>query len=339
MTIVYDASELNEISVLMRWRGTIMAMVLTRPVIWILVGIHYLFLHLHLETDIEMPKLPWPIVTVPTALLTFFLVFYSGNCFARYYALYGKCMAMNGAVMSWVGLCRVFFNSASSETLWNLSRHMLASVYVQYFALGGDASDGGKLITETEWAIIMRNRMLSEHERQQVAAYAGFKPFLLQCWALQTVNEHLASDAKRAAGAGIGPFQAQAFALRQDCSDVVNTLAQPVPFPYFHVVTFMLSINLVLVAYALIFFNTYVSVPCYFVTCLVMQGLKEVAVALSDPFGGDDVDFPTHEYMSAMLDNAKALISRDAVYRPGTYLDLPPNKVAIGQMAGGASQA
>ena len=339
MTIVYDASELNEISVLMRWRGTIMAMVLTRPVIWILVGIHYLFLHLHLETDIEMPKLPWPIVTVPTALLTFFLVFYSGNCFARYYALYGKCMAMNGAVMSWVGLCRVFFNSASSETLWNLSRHMLASVYVQYFALGGDASDGGKLITETEWAIIMRNRMLSEHERQQVAAYAGFKPFLLQCWALQTVNEHLASDAKRAAGAGIGPFQAQAFALRQDCSDVVNTLAQPVPFPYFHVVTFMLSINLVLVAYALVFFETYLSVPCFFVTCLVMQGLKEVAVALSDPFGGDDVDFPTHEYMSAMLDNAKALISRDAVYRPGTYLDLPPNKVAIGQMAGGASQA
>ena len=249
MTIVYDASELNEISVLMRWRGTIMAMVLTRPVIWILVGIHYFFLHLHLEReDIELPMLPWSIVGVPTSLLTFFLVFYSGNCFARYYALYGKCMSMNGAVMSWVGLCRIFFNSASSETLWNLSRHMLASVYVQYFTLGGDASDGGKLITESEWAIIMRHRMLSEQardpkptrpapytlhprpdpdpgpdhdrrrrgsssprtpytlhptpythslhttpynlqERQQLAAYTGFKPFLLQCWALQTVAE------------------------------------------------------------------------------------------------------------------------------------------------------
>ena len=166
MTIPYDASELNEISVLMRWRGTIMAMVLTRPVIWILVGVHYFFLHIHLERDdIEMPKLPWAIVGVPTALLTFFLVFYSGNCFARYYALYGKCMAMNGAVMSWVGLCRIFFNSASSETLWNLSRHLLASVYVLYFTLGGDASDGGKLITEREWATIMRHRLLSEQDR------------------------------------------------------------------------------------------------------------------------------------------------------------------------------
>ena len=71
MTIPYDASELNEISVLMRWRGTIMAMVLTRPVIWILVGVHYFFLYIHLERDdIEMPKLPWGIVGVPTALLT-----------------------------------------------------------------------------------------------------------------------------------------------------------------------------------------------------------------------------------------------------------------------------
>ena len=237
MTIVYDASELNEISVLMRWRGTVLAMVLTRPVIWILVGIHYLFLHLQLEREnIQMPKLPWPIVAVPTGLLTFFLVFYSGNCFRRYYTLYGRCMAMNGAVMSWVGLCRVFFNSASSETLWNLSRHMLASVYVHYFTLGGDASDGGKLITDSEWAIVMRHRMLSEQERQQLSAYPGFKPFLLQCWALQAVNEHLASDAKRAGGASLAAFQAQAFALRHECSEVVNTLAQPVPFPYFHVV-------------------------------------------------------------------------------------------------------
>ena len=340
MTILYEASALNEVSVLMRWRGTIMAMVLTRPVIWILLGIHYFFLHLHLENpDVELPALPWLICSVPTSLLTFFLVFYSGNCFARYYALYGKCTGMAGAVMNWVGLCRVFFGSASSETLWNLSRHIIASVYVQYFTLGGDASDGGKLITESEWALIMRNRLLSEQERQQVARYPGFKPFLLQTWALQTVNEHLASDAKRAAGAGLGPFQAQALALRQDCSDVVNTLAHPVPFPYFHVVTFMLSVNLVLVAYALVFFNTYMSVPCYFITCLVMQGLKEVAVALSDPFGGDDVDFDVQEFMRVILENSKALISRDGVFKPGTRMEPPPDKVAVGQMVSGPYQA
>lgn len=220
MTIAYEASELNEVSVLMRWRGTIMSMVLTRPVIWILVGIHYFFLHMHLENpNIVMPALPWALIGMPTSLLTFFLVFYSGNCFARYYALYGKCTGMAGTVMNWVGLCRVFFNQASSETLWNLSRHLIASVYVQYFTLGGEASDGGRVMTEREWAIIMRNRMLSEQERQQIAHYPGFKPFLLQCWALQTVLDYLQTDAKQQkvppppqAGAA---FQAQCFALRR----------------------------------------------------------------------------------------------------------------------------
>ena len=333
MTIAYDAGELNEVSVLMKWRGTIMPMVLTRPVIYILVSIHYLFLYMHLERpDITMPELDWKICQVPTSLLTFFLVFYSGNCFQRYYGLYGKCTGMAGAMMNWVGLCRIFFNSASTETLWNLSRHMLASVYVQYFTLGGDASDGGKTITEAEWATIMRHRMLSEQEKQQVMASPGFKPFLLQCWGLQTLNEYLANpENKRAAGAAVGPFQAQAFALRQHCSDMVNTLAQPVPFPYFHAVTFMLSINLIIVAYALIFFDTYMSVPCFFVTCLVMQGLKECAVALSDPFGGDDVDFDTASFMQQVLNSTKALISRDAIFKPGTKLECPPEQVVIGQ--------
>jgi len=77
--------------------------------------------------------------------------------------------------------------------------------------------------------------MLSEEEVQQVAVYRGFKPFLLQVWAMQTIRDYLDSGADKAAGAGIGPFQAQALALRANCSDVVNLLAQPVPFPYYHV--------------------------------------------------------------------------------------------------------
>ena len=59
-----------------------------------------------------------------------------------------------------------------------------------------------------------------------------------------------------------------------------------------------------------------------------------MAVSLSDPFGGDDVDFPVSQYTQSMLDNAKALISSDAVYKPGTYLELPPDKAAVGHMAG-----
>ena len=98
--------------------------------------------------------------------------------------------------------------------------------------------------------MLLKHNMLSEEEVQQVAVYRGFKPFLLQVWAMQTIRDYLDSGADKAAGAGIGPFQAQALALRANCSDVVNLLAQPVPFPYYHVVSFMLCVNLFGMAYA-----------------------------------------------------------------------------------------
>ena len=181
--------------------------------------------------------------------------------------------------------------------------------------------------------VLLKHNMLSEEEVQQVAVYRGFKPFLLQVWAMQTIRDYLDSGADKAAGAGIGPFQAQALALRANCSDVVNLLAQPVPFPYYHVVSFMLCVNLFGMAYAaarnyrairrailpailcaqfsarqfsarnsltphpstlryaLIGFNSVMTIPVFFVVCLVLLGMKETAVMLSDPFGGDAVDF------------------------------------------------
>ena len=60
---------------------------------------HCVFLYLHVaKPDVEMPKLPWKLVGVPTSLLTFFLVFYSGNCYSRYYAIYFACMDCRNAV-------------------------------------------------------------------------------------------------------------------------------------------------------------------------------------------------------------------------------------------------
>jgi len=327
MTIAYNAGDMNELNVLFKWRGTIMPMVLGRPVIWLLMTLHCGLLYVHLKRpDMALPELPWDCVAVPQALLTFFVVFYSGNCYSRYYTLYSKCTGVAGTVMCWVGLLRVYCIGASQETLWNLSRHVIASVYVHYFGLGGDASAGGKRVTDGEWSIVMARKMLSEEERRVVASYQGFKPFLLQEWAIQTINEYLASpDTKKAAGAKIDLFHKEALALRGHCSEMVNMLAQPVPFPYFHAITFMLSINLVIVAYALIFYESIMTVPVFFIVCLILQGLKECAVALSDPFGGDAVDFEVDIFLANILANSKALISDDATFVPGTRMPPPPD--------------
>ena len=122
----------------------------------------------------------WKLTATPTSLLVFFLVFYSGNCYARYYAFYSKCTGMGGCVMSWVGLLRVYFPKASVKQLWNLARYPMASVYVLYFSLAGGASDGGKLVTDQEWAVLLQTSLLSSEEVAKLKGYRGFKPFLLQ---------------------------------------------------------------------------------------------------------------------------------------------------------------
>ena len=54
---------------------------------------------------------------------------------------------------------------ATPEKLWNLSRHVVASVYILYFQLAGGASDGGKQVTESEWQVLLQTGLLSQVSR------------------------------------------------------------------------------------------------------------------------------------------------------------------------------
>jgi len=317
MTISYDPGDFNELTVLLKWKGTIMPSVLCRPAMWMLMAAHVSFFYLHMyRTDVHMPTLPWKLTAVPTSLLTFFLVFYSGNCFSRYYAFYTRCMGMAGSAMAYTGLLRVHFPKTSPEKLWNLSRHVVASVYLLYFQLSGGASDGGKRVTESEWKVLVATGLISEEEKVKLDNFRGFRPFLLQLWALRAVQDHLVEDKEKGPGAAFAPFQGQILTLRGHCAEIVDQMTQPIPFPYYHTLTLMLSLNLLLIAYSMIEFETIMTIPCFFIIVLVCIGLKETAVALADPFGGDDVDFETENYMAAMLANTKAMISPSADYTP-----------------------
>jgi len=327
MTIAYDPADFNELTVLLRWRGTILPAVLCKPILWLLLGAHVGFFYMHMyHAEIHVPKMDWKLIGVPTSLLTFFLVFYSGNCFSRYYALYGRCTGMSGCVMAFSGLLRVHFPMADPDTLYNLCRHAVASVYLLYFQLSGGGSDGGKMVTDSEWAVLLQTNLLHDDEVKRLKAYKGFRPFLLQIWCLRCLQDHLIKDPDKSPSANLKPFQDLMLQLCGHCSEVVNSMSQPIPFPYYHTLTLMLSLNLLLMAYALTQFETAMTFPCYFVICLVCLGLKETAVALADPFGGDDVDFETELYMSNCLANMKAQISADF---PNVYLPLTTGHKAL----------
>jgi hypothetical protein len=142
--------------------------------------VHCVLLYLHKELGVDwgmIVKGPAPddVSKVSTTFLVFFLVYYGGQCYARYYNMYTSCMDMAGAVQCWVGLCRVYFPHATPDILWNLCRHMVASVYFLYFELGGLTSEGGRVITEAEWSVLFRSSLISAnvHAAQPPSRAAG----------------------------------------------------------------------------------------------------------------------------------------------------------------------
>ena len=159
-------------------------------------------------------------------------------------------MQMGGDVQCWVGLCRVYFPTATPDILWNLSRHMVASVYFLYFELGGLASDGGRVITEAEWSVLFRSSLISANERKVLEKYRGSRFFLMQSWALRLAADQMTKPDK-APGADIRELEKYALSLREAGGNISNLLKQPVPFPYFHFLNLLIILNLTVVGCSL----------------------------------------------------------------------------------------
>lgn len=180
----YDA-EISIFNTIFSWHGTIMPLVLNRPLFWLQLGLHGSLCAWHLaaqedEEYVDIEPLEWSTLSIPSSLVVFFIVFYSSQCYARYFELYGHCVGIGGAIMCWVALCKL--NLKRDDTLnWNCTRFMLAAQHVVYYGL----SQGG-LSTE-EWGVIRKRYLLTENEVLLVRGYGGFKPLLLITWATQRV--------------------------------------------------------------------------------------------------------------------------------------------------------
>ena len=353
MTRQYDAQALGVGKTLLSWRGTMLPLVLARPVFWVLLAIHAALLALaniqHVKLDanhtaimalddygnpyrvmahtFELPKMNWSAVGTVTALLTFFLVFYGSQSYGRLNTLYGHCVGLGGTLMNWVGLVKVSFPD-DKDAQWNATRLILAALHIQYYTL--NESSGGAAISEEEWSIIRQRSLLKQNEVALLTSYEGYKPFLPLVWALREVEHALrpADDAnvRRHLHASdlLSNFRELAFAFRGHCGQITNWLKQPVPFPYFHALTVLLIVDLLLISYGLVTLGFELSMTCtiYIVICVMFLGLKDVAVQMSDPFGDDDVDFDLEPMLSGAYKNAVALLRDERAPDGGAIGDL-----------------
>ena len=320
MTILYDASELGTISTMLVYRGSMVAMVVQSPIFWILIAFHAALLLIdrgfcgdgdtcNLSSGDNLTPMNWNGRGPITALSSFFLVFYGSNSYKRMQLLWGHCVGMGGSCMNWV--CLVRNNLPPDKRLqWNCTRLVLATMHIQYYSLN-EAKGGGESISADEWDLMVERHLLDREEVEVVRSYLGYKPFLPLVWAIEEVEaailgpemvhvEDIRLQQRCRAPDLLEEFRRIAFGFRFHCSQITQWLNMPTPFPYYHGLNFVLLSDMLILSWALVSlkFHAVLTAITYAVIITAFLGLKEVAVAMSDPFGDDDVDFDTEKLLA-----------------------------------------
>jgi predicted membrane chloride channel (bestrophin family) len=298
----YDA-DISIFATIFSWRGTILPMVITRPIFWMQIILHLTLAYIDYSPNYDLPELAWTTLTIPTSLVVFFIVFYAGQSYARFFALYGHCVGISGGIMCWVAMIKVTL-SKDATIRWNCTRYLLACQHMVYYSLHAGA------VTDEEWAVIVGREMLTIREIEVIKSYEGFKPLLLITWALDEVKFQIDSDKSENAivtSMNYRHFQGCAFEIRGHMSQIINQLKQPVPWPYFHLLNLMVLVTLTLVAYGLVGYgDPILTFFIHSIICTIFIGMKNLAVAMSDPFGDDAIDFKLEAFLNASYGNAIA---------------------------------
>eukprot|EP00927_Polykrikos_kofoidii_P029635 TRINITY_DN25600_c0_g1_i1.p1 TRINITY_DN25600_c0_g1~~TRINITY_DN25600_c0_g1_i1.p1 ORF type:complete len:408 (+),score=58.93 TRINITY_DN25600_c0_g1_i1:218-1441(+) len=309
MTVVYQTDG-GLLRSALRWRHTIIPMVLTKPEFFLFLGLNLtinwaykagLFNPVDYHMDLAMS-----LTSVTGGLMTFFVVFYNGNVFTRYSKLHVLTKTMNEKCLIIVSI--ISKEVKSKNVARKLGRMVLASAFVFCFTYMKD-EDRGPLedgVTEKRWQSLVRFGLLDKEEQRLLANHCedvgqdrAMPSFLLLHWSLKLYRTQLSR---------MNDLERHFYDMRKTQEQIAELLSLPIPFQYYHVMNLMLLLNLGLWAYALALEDSVFAPLIFFFTQLMFQGIRELTIALADPFGTDETDFPLSEWMSEIYVRVQCLL-------------------------------
>lgn len=66
--------------------------------------------------------------------------------------------------------------------------------------------------------------------------------------------------------------------LREHVHHIYTALKQPIPFPMYYTLMILLNVSLLVKSYSMIEAESWMSIPCFFIICFVLIGLKVCAL-------------------------------------------------------------
>lgn len=298
--VEYDAAG-SMIGITARVQSTVVPQVLRRLEYWLLVVACTASTYLHQQGQFsDADAIPGTLLHPISALMVFALVFYVNQCFSRYFKLYGTARDIMGTMHELVSECRIRIKDPLHQK--KIVHYTLAGVFAFFY----EATRGE--LGEEELTALQDHGLINAAEADCIRLYpTKRKSFVCMQWALEVSNLGLGASGLRF----LNLFTAKIFFLRRAQQDVADTLEMPLPFQYFHVMNMMLVVNLSLLAFTLGSYENYFVVFVFGFLELIFLGIREMAVAMADPFGDDEVDFPVDDWLQEVMLECKGLLEND----------------------------
>jgi predicted membrane chloride channel (bestrophin family) len=319
MTVYYDPQS-PILNALTQCNDTVFKLVLGRAEFWIYMTLHVVMVSLMIYNNVEIEEdAVFQAAQAMQYFMTFFLTFYNANCYARYESLYPACMELMDSLLLFVQEMAISLHHPELQRHRVLSmKYLLASVYLFFMGITGGSIQG------KEWSEVVRKGLLTKPEAQMLRSYPGGRvQLVLTSWAMQVITDALMQDcmwkpkSQRIAHVH-NRLDVYVVNMVKSYQHISNTMAMPIPFPYYHLMNLILVLNFIMLALLFASLKSWFTLMPFGTALLVFMGLREVSTALSDPFGQDAVDFPIAQYLDYTFDHAVCLL--ESFSHPDAYL-------------------
>jgi len=305
---------------LFRFRGTTMPHVLLRPSLWFSIitfsGTMVCrkgWLGVGAKCGDSLPALaPGDLSGTLLPLLTFFLAFYTQECYNRFKTEYINLKRIEGNIRS-LGICvRVGFKCPERKLakydMLELFRYLCAAYYSMCTVVYG--GDNYRLCLEGSHNLGLLSRKEKEALEQIPESVRWYK---LLSWAFrhteQVSHRNLMTEKETC------EVHRHIMAIRQEMNTVIHDCEMRVPLGYYHTITFLTVTICLAFSYSVGYSKDIQSDLGILVLMLQLfgfLGMHEVAMQLADPFGDDECDLPVVSYVTKCMAFMTMYVSDDS---------------------------
>jgi predicted membrane chloride channel (bestrophin family) len=283
--------------------ASVMPDIIRRAEVWYLFALHLMFCILYhhgILPDNDMMHLDASSMKVLSALTTFFEVFYTNECYDRYVDLYKMTRASFSTTFDFIFGLRAIMRQQHHQYTRLAGRYAMASTMLHFLQMNGVHPDEA-------WGHLFEQGFAKQEEREYLSHFALKEQCgILLHWSADVVYHGFVEARSPTAMTKDALQNLVEMATLQ--IRLHDTTSLPVPFQYFHLLTLMVCMNLVLWSFELAMDNHLFSPIVFFAMEVVYIGMLDIAVQLSNPFGTDSVDFDTHQWLLQSFRTTVALM-------------------------------